>query len=167
MTTDPDWEERTSVFIHADRASVDLGMMSLKTGLVVNSGALVALLAFLGSSANLNCAEMAPLIGGLVTSAYYFGIGASAAAIDTAIAYIYQSGIAGSTWANYKRRNQLEVRPAERASEIISSVAVWPMVLLAVASLTLFVFGIFEVLGAYAQTDFTQCTAINIVPKAD
>ncbi len=167
MVTDPDWEERTSAFIHADRAAVDLGMMSLKTGLVVNSGALVALLAFLGSSANLNCAEIAPLIGGLVASAYYFGFGASAAAIDTAIAYIYQSGVAGSTWVNYKRRNHLKIELRERTSEIISYVSVWPMVLLAVASLTLFVFGIFEVLEAYAVTDFSSCTSINSNPKSD
>ena len=42
------WRARFDLFLHTDRAAVDIGLTALRVALLINAGAVVALLAFVG-----------------------------------------------------------------------------------------------------------------------
>ena len=43
-----DWRASVDLFAYSDRAAVDIGIGALKTAILINAGAVVALLAFAG-----------------------------------------------------------------------------------------------------------------------
>ena len=81
------WRSRFDRVLHSDRAAVDIGLVVLKTAILVNAGAVIALLAFVGQLWDEGGDTMAALLRGAKPFIY----GLVAAGVAAAVAYIYQS----------------------------------------------------------------------------
>lgn len=84
---DQNWNARLTRVLHSDRAAVDIGLTALRTSVLMNAGAVVALLAFVGQLWDSEDAiirtvlwTMMPFLAGVILG----GLG-------TGIAYFYQS----------------------------------------------------------------------------
>ncbi len=83
------WAARVDRALHSDLAAVDLGLVALKTAILVNAGAVIALLAFVGQLWDEGGDTMAALLRG--TKPFVYGL--VAAGVAAGVAYIYQSTI--------------------------------------------------------------------------
>ncbi len=81
------WRAGFEIIQHSDRAAVDIGLTALKTALLINGGAVVALLAFAGQLWNQEGERMASMLDASV----FFLWGLIAAAFAAGVAYLYQS----------------------------------------------------------------------------
>ncbi len=77
------WRARFDMVLHSDRAAVDIGLVALKTAILVNAGAVIALLAFVGQLWGRGGDTMAALLRG--TKPFVYGL------VAAGVAYIYQS----------------------------------------------------------------------------
>ncbi|QPC44620.1 hypothetical protein HW532_19080 [Kaustia mangrovi] len=75
------WQCRKELYVHCDRATVDIGTVALRSAILVNAGAVVALLAFVGQlwgtgDAVLSAvfAAMRPFVWGLIAAVFASGI---------------------------------------------------------------------------------------------
>ena len=81
------WRARFDRALHSDLAAVDIGLVALKTAILVNAGAVIALLAFVGQIWDEGGDTMAALLRGIKPFVY----GLVAAGVAAGVAYIYQS----------------------------------------------------------------------------
>lgn len=88
------WQSHHIHMLASDRAAVDLGVSALKTAVLINAGAIVALLAFVAQVWKTDH-EIAKQV--LLASSYYF-YGLASAATAFIIAYFYQSFVTASFW---------------------------------------------------------------------
>ena len=80
------WQKHYEHYLHSDRAAVDIGIFVLKVVMVVNAGALIALLATFGQFK-----DVQEVAGSIAASAYPFFFGLVAAILGAMLSYIYQS----------------------------------------------------------------------------
>ncbi len=81
------WQARFESVLHSDRAAVDIGLLAVRTAILMNAGAIVALLAFVGQLWDVDRKGMAGVLSG--ASPFVWGLVSAASA--AAVAYIYQS----------------------------------------------------------------------------
>ncbi len=101
------WRARFDLFLHTDRAAVDIGLTALRVALLINAGAVVALLAFVGQLWDKEPERMADVLSASVT----FVWGLASAAVAAGVAYFYQSGVTA--------KSHHELEKISRASEDI------------------------------------------------
>ncbi|MGB8275295.1 MAG: hypothetical protein WCF16_08530, partial [Alphaproteobacteria bacterium] len=88
------WEEMTwranfDRYIHSDRAAVDIGLVALRTAILINAGAVVALLAFVAQIWQRNGTQQ--ILSQVLSGMRPFLYGLVSAGLAGGIAYIYQS----------------------------------------------------------------------------
>ncbi len=137
------WQARFESVLHSDRAAVDIGLLAVRTAILMNAGAIVALLAFVGQLWDVDRKGMAGMLSG--ASPFVWGLVSAASA--AAVAYIYQSFVTA-----IKERGLAEV--SEGAGDLMPFVWVprltaWtkiPMVGFVALSYGLFIWGTFGLL---------------------
>ena len=141
------WQARFQMVLHSDRAAVDVGLTTLRTAILVNAGAIVALLAFVGQLWSRDTDTMVAVLRG----ATWFVFGLIVAGVAACIAYFYQSFVTAA-----QQRRLAEV---SKAAEDLKPWSIWPwltrvtavvMVGLVVASYMLFILGAFELISTLA-----------------
>ena len=88
------WGFQTGWILHSDRAAVDIGLTVLKVALLINGGAIVALLAFVGQLWGKEAQRMM----GVLDANLPFMLGLVAAALAAGVAYFYQSFVTAGAW---------------------------------------------------------------------
>lgn len=134
------WQKVYEQALHSDRAAVDIGLFTMKVVMVINGGALVALMAFLPG---LTGPGTAALRSAAVQAITLFLPGLLLAALASGIAYIYQSAVTAKTWNDLSKVADPESKiPYPYAKKITS-----PLII-AVIGLTLVAYVLFAV-GAW------------------
>ncbi len=103
------WRAQFEVTRQSDNAAVDIGLTALRTALLVNAGAVVALLAFVGQL----WGKEGQRLAGVLDAILPFVGGLSAAALAAGVAYFYQSFVtAGAQRAQEEiSRGAKDLRP--------------------------------------------------------
>ena len=91
------WHVRFEHVLHSDRAAVDIGMMAVRTAILMNAGAIVALLAFVGQLWAVDSERMAKVLD--ATPPFVWGLVSAAGAV--AVAYMYQSLVTAAEQRNW------------------------------------------------------------------
>jgi hypothetical protein len=136
-------QNRWELYRHSDRAAVDIGLMLLKTAVLVNAGALVAILAFLGTTASADDQKASCV----VRASYAFVAGLGFAIVGACVAYVYQSYM---TYREGLLINQLYATgpgPSVIVSRVRVIIAIM-MVLSVIASFAAFAIGAVRVANA-------------------
>jgi hypothetical protein len=81
------WRARLDIVLANDSAAVDIGLVALRTAILVNAGAVVALLAFVGQLWNALGDTKAIVLNAIIP----FVVGLASAGLAAGVAYIYQS----------------------------------------------------------------------------
>jgi len=90
------WQKRYEEILHSDRAAVDIGIFALKIMIVTNAGALIALLASIGSFK-----DIPGMVDTLAESACPFFLGLMFAIFSAFLSYIYQSLVTKTLWEDF------------------------------------------------------------------
>jgi len=133
-----DWQARHDTMLHSDQSAVEIGLVALKTAILVNAGSVVALLAFVGQLWTSDKATMATVL----QSTKWFVWGLIAGGVGAGVAYIYQSGV---TWQKLRELQEVsedaeDLKPANWAPRAIRWTA-FGMVALVALSYGLFMWG--------------------------
>jgi len=85
------WRARHDSILHADRGAVDIGLVALRTAVLVNAGAIVALLAFISQLWDDTSEDTKNTIGAVLDGMGPFIVGLVSAGVCSVVAYFYQS----------------------------------------------------------------------------
>lgn len=138
-------ENRWEYYRHSDRAAVDIGLLLLKNAVLINAGALVAILAFLGQFG-----ESPKALGVLHSSRAFIG-GLTFALVGAVAAYFYQSHVTYREGLNINKLNQVGPGPSLKVERVRIILAVI-MLLLILASYGALACGAFDVYNALDQS---------------
>lgn len=124
----------------ANEQAVANANATLRSLLLINGGAAVALLAFIGSLISANAVQLAPSIDLLTAPLMWFAWGVAASVLGMAFAYLTNYSIAGHAFALYGQE-------AASARRWLRSALTFQVlaVLVAIASLACFVLGILAI----------------------
>lgn len=153
---------RLDLFQASDRAAVDLGIAGLNAITLLNGGAIVALLAFVGQV--WDGGQGATIVKTIAQAGMPFGWGVVAASVSFFAAYFYQSSV---TWVAHNAleahldpsSTQVEV---ERHASIMRDVFKVLMVTLSIASVGLFLWGVVRVSDAFLDFTATQVAGAKL-----
>lgn len=141
------WRARFETMQHSDRAAVDIGLTALKTALLINGGAVVALLAFAGQLWNQEGERMASVLDASV----FFLWGLIAAAFAAGVAYLYQSL---QTRQSIRSLDEISAGAENLRPEVWTPKLRWTAALIMVGLVTvsyvLFLWGAFAAVSAMA-----------------
>ena len=146
--TELEWRTKVDFIYHSDRAAVDLGIAGLNAITLLNGGAVVALLAFVGQA--WNDGKGATIVKALIDAGIPFGWGVAAGGASFFAAYFYQSTV---TWGASLSVQAL-VNPSGAQGK--GKLARWTfhltkvlMLFTSAAAYTLFVWGVYRVSRAF------------------
>lgn len=142
------WQAQFERVLHSDRAAVDIGLVALRTAILVNAGAVVALLAFVGQLWRSGGDTLAAVLRG--TGPFVYGL--VAAGLAAGIAYFYQSFITvlqKRALAEVSKEAQ-ELKPLKWFPRL-AKWAAWVMVALLLASYGLFIWGALGIVAILGQ----------------
>ena len=136
------WQARHDTMLHSDQSAVEIGLVALKTAILVNAGSVVALLAFVGQLWTSDKATMATVL----QSTKWFVWGLIAGGAGAGVAYIYQCV---GTWQKIRELQEVsedaeDLKPQKWAPRAIISTAAG-MIALVVASFGLFIWGALDI----------------------
>ena len=141
-----DWQKRYETVMHYDRITADLGIFVLKTTIVINGAALVALLAaYPGIRGDEAFAAAIPAGG------YWFLWGLLLAVLAAFIAYFSQGFMAAMHGYRMQKEYGNE-KPPNSWAEHVATPTVWVAILLVGASYVMFALGGHKLLGAFSGT---------------
>lgn len=128
--------------LHSDRAAVDIGLVALRTAVLVNAGAVVALLAFVGQLWDQHERTLSMVLGGIRPFVY----GLICAGVASVVAYFYQSMVTEAEQRTLTKllAGALDTSPPRWLRRLLGWTAV-PMILLVVASYAEFVRGALDI----------------------
>jgi hypothetical protein len=143
-----------------NRAAVDAAQLALRSAILVNGGAAVALLAFIGSLAaqgRVGASE----IGAVANSLLWFAGGVAFALLATLAAYIVNLLRADSVAAKKPIWDHPWVSPTPRSTRLLSAARVLHVlaILVGLTSLGCFVTGIVDVKNAVSKIGTAQLTS--------
>ena len=132
------WQRVYEQILHSNRAAVDIGLFVLKVVMVVNAGALIALLATIGQFK-----DVEGVVDSIAESAYPFFFGLMTAILGAGLSYFYQSLITANLWNAYyaKFSNPEEPPPFPWAGQLAEVVMWIVIILLVLTSCASFGFG--------------------------
>ena len=132
------WRAQLEYILHSDRAAIDLGITTLKTGILINAGALVAVLALVGQLWK----DKQSLISIVLSTSRHFVWGLIAVAAGSAAAYFYQSFV---TWSRDQKLKEISTNKLPRSYGLVRK-GVWCfgilMVILVLAGYVEFTVGV-------------------------
>lgn len=136
------WGKLYETCLHSDRITGEIGMLVLKISMLVNGGALIAVLPLLS-----NAESGQDLIQKLVNSATWFAAGLLTAVVATGISYFYQMAVTARDWNHLYEAGGQDVpyRIAHRLAWIFICV----IVVLVLASIIFFGVGLIDGVRAY------------------
>ena len=139
------WQQRASTVGSSDAHAVQIGLVALRTAVLVNAGAIVALLALAGRVIDLGKAN-AVLIFSRVD---LYLIGLVCAIFASGIAYFYQSIVTVRFQHDWQEASKPSSDDLPTPGWVTKGgrVLAWMMVALVFASFTLFVWASFRVFG--------------------
>ncbi|MBF0252036.1 MAG: hypothetical protein HQL35_15560 [Alphaproteobacteria bacterium] len=142
------WEMMYQSALHSDRMAGDIGVFTLKTTIVTNGAALIAILA---AYPNLH-AEHANVAAVLPCAGRLFLIGLIAAMAAAAIAYFYQSAVTAGEWNKIHEAypGDGSTPPPFPHAHKASRIIVYPMIGLAFLSFGLFCAGGWTLISGFA-----------------
>ena len=136
------WQARFDYVLFSDRAAVDIGLVALRTAILMNAGAAVALLAFVGQLWDDGNATMSKVLIGIVP----FLAGLVCGALAALVAYFYQSFVTAEA---QEKLNEVSQQAGDQNGwgkrwNLLPNGKKWTraaMLLFGIASLLFFVFG--------------------------
>jgi hypothetical protein len=142
------WRARFEIAAQNERDTIQIGIGALQTAVLINAGALVALLAFVGQVWDKDQGRQ--LVSRVLGSTTYFLWGLISAALAFVFAYFYQ-------WATTRRAQQkLDeflydriVRPLSRGVLILQWCTRVAMILLTLSSFGAFIWGTFSIVRTF------------------
>lgn len=136
------WQKLFEAALHSDRMTGDIGVFVLKIFLVINGGALIALMA-----AFQPLAENKEIAADLTSSGMQFLVGLSCAVLAAAVSYFYQTLLTLSKWDQMQAEfgGEPSMPKASMVSKIIMYVGVLPLCL---GSFVAFLLGALSILDA-------------------
>lgn len=139
------WQNRHEKILHSDRAAVDLGLTVLQTAILINGGAVVAILAFVGQL----WGQESSILNVMLHEAGWFVGGVLSAGTSAVVAYFYQSFLTAEHqyWLS-KFGDKDAPLPAWFFLRVAASVI---MIGLALASYAFFAWGAFSVMATMAH----------------
>ncbi len=139
------WQAQVETIRHCDRAAVDIGLTVLRTALLINAGAVVALLAFVGQLWGREEQRMA----GVLDASLPFVGGLASAALAAGVAYFYQSFVTAMAQRALEEisRGAKDLNPQVWIPRLTDWTRV-AMVALVVLSYGLFLWGIIRAINA-------------------
>lgn len=141
------YEARLRVMLESDRAALELGLLALKTAILMNAGAVVALLAFVGQLWGREQDVLAAVLRGSVP----FVAGLIAGGVAVGIAYFYQCFVTANAYHALEEASEWGQAAKPKVWAYRSSRALaFPMVGLAAASYALFVWGAWDIVRTLA-----------------
>jgi hypothetical protein len=146
------WQSSVDFVRHNDRAAIDIGIAALKTAALINAGASVALLAFVGQLWNKGAGHV--IVSHILHSGVPFVWGLLSASGSFAVAYFYQSALTALAHHEVKTisaQNDQPVSPRcgmKRFAQITGVI----MIGLAFAALGNFVWGAFSVMRVFENS---------------
>ncbi len=105
------WRAQYDFILNSDRAAVDIGLTALRIALLVNAGAVVVLLAFVGQLWDKEPQQMADVLN----SSQPFVWGLTSAALAAGVAYFYQSFV---TVKAYHALKQISLKPKDIETQV-------------------------------------------------
>jgi hypothetical protein len=143
------WQAGFDFVVHCGRAAVDIGLIALKTAILINAGALVALLAFLGQLWDKDHGHA--LVSHALAASVPFVWGLVAGGAALMVAYFYQSAVTRGAQHSLDAVSEQNGAPAPSTVGVrrFTASSAIVMVLLAFASLASFVWGAFAVIHVF------------------
>lgn len=140
-----EWEKKFDFAMHSDRLAGEIGVFVIKTILLVNGGASIALIgAFAGLS------KHAAVGAELADGGAYFLWGLTCAVAGAVFAYFYQSVNTENEWFEMRKTFEaLEEKPWTGTTRVI---LISITIVLMLISFALFILGAQHVLGAFQAT---------------
>jgi hypothetical protein len=139
------WQTRNQKVLHSDRAAVDLGLTTLQTAILINGGAVLAILAFVGQL----WGKESEILTVVLHDAAWFMYGVLSAGAAAFVAYFYQSFLtAEHQYWLYKSGDDDISRPVWFLLRIIAAVI---MIGLVLVSYAFFALGAFKVMATMAH----------------
>ncbi len=140
-----DWQARQDTMLHSDQSAVEIGLVALKTAILINAGSVVALLAFVGQLWSSDKATMAIVL----QSTKWFVWGLIAGGVGAGVAYIYSNGV---TWQRLRQLQEVsegaeDLKPQKWVPRAIRWMA-FGMVALVALSYGLFIWGALDIVDA-------------------
>ena len=141
------WQTRFERVLHSDRAAVDIGLVALRTAILVNAGAVVALLAFVGQLWRDGGDTLSAVLKG--TAPFVYGL--VAAGVAAAVAYFYQSLV---TFHEERKLAEVsegaeDLKPRRWSPRLVGVFAII-MITLVLASYGLFIWGALDIVAVLA-----------------
>lgn len=134
------WQKMQEHALHSDRLAGEIGVFVLKIILVINGGALIAVMA---AYAQLGTSK--EIATGLADGGRLFLWGILVAALASAASYFYQSFVTAKLWNDMQEAfgDKAQYPWARRASQILFLALVFPLTLVAYS---LFAYGAYKTL---------------------
>ena len=133
------WHKLHDHILHNDRAAVDIGVFALKVVIMINAGALIALLAAIKS---LNG------VPGILV--FFFGLMAAVGA--ALLSYIYQSSVTANLWREYQTNfPEPGEEPPYKWAPATSKLTIWAIILMVFTSYILFGCGTWAVIFSISK----------------
>lgn len=137
------WTAYYGNMLHSDRAALDIGISALKTAILINAGALVALIAFI-TQVWLS-EQKQTVVTTVIGACEFFVYGLVSASAVFLIAYLYQSAVTASFLPALEELPLSKKEPSKKLEWFIKLTRMF-MILLGIGSLVCFVIGVREVL---------------------
>jgi hypothetical protein len=142
-------DSTTDFAAKTNAAALDNANLAMRTAVLINGGAAVSVLAFIGglnSQARVPLASLIPIAASLV----WFAVGVAAATFAMGCAYLTNYSIAGDVVHRKKQWEHPYILPTvrSRAWRCAAILFQWVAIIGALASLVLFVYGVIEIKNA-------------------
>lgn len=143
-------DEETQFGIKTNEAAVASGTLAVRTMLIINGGAAVALLAFIGQVVTLANGKFSDKLGELTVPLSWFAWGVALAAVSTACAYLANYCMATAQFAKIRTYEHPFIQPTKASKYWSKACVVFQCisVLAGAVSLILFLVGMTEVRDA-------------------
>ncbi|MDK9721917.1 MAG: hypothetical protein OEL53_12115 [Rhodospirillales bacterium] len=141
------WQAQLAYVLNSDTAAVSIGLAALKTFIILNAGAIISIMAFVGQVWGGEGANL--LINKIVASLPYFLMGAVSGAGSNGFAYFYQSIVTEVATLNLEEDSENDKR--KKKLHALRHCFLWPMTATATSSLILFVFGAIKAISVLSN----------------
>ena len=139
------WQKVYAQALHSDRAAVDIGLFTMKVVMVINGGALVALMVFLRGFTGPGTAF---LRSATVQAIKLFLLGLLLAALASGIAYINQNAVTANIWNDLAKVTDPKAKIPQPHTEKVAGPLIFAVIILTVVAYGLFAAGAWTLLTA-------------------
>lgn len=140
------YEAMQNYHLHSDRAAIDIGIAGLNTAVLINAGALVAMIALAGQLWDKPNGQI--LVSKIFNASESFAWGLGYASFDYVIAYFYQSLLTHQAYIALEKLSAPALK-ISKGWELSSFIMAIIMIALALASVAEFICGVISITNAF------------------